>query len=73
LLNWGIYSVQLIKAAKVFTNGFKSVGAAHVEAAEKTLEVSKAKPTLQHPDAVILRCMSSQELIISINPSGTVL
>jgi hypothetical protein len=65
----GIYSTQLIKSAKKITAEFKSVGAAHVEAAEKTLEISKTKPTLQHPDAVLLKCMSYQELIISINPS----
>jgi hypothetical protein len=64
----GIYTVQLIKAAKNITTEFKSVGAAHVEAAEKTLEASKAKPTLQHPDAVLYRCLSTQELIISIKP-----
>ncbi len=69
----GIYSVQLIKAAKNITNEFKSVGAAHVEAAEKTLEVSKTKPKLQHPDATLLRCMSYNELIISINPSRMIL
>jgi hypothetical protein len=64
----GIYSVQLLKAAKNISSEFKSVGSAHVEAAEKTLEVSKTKPTLQHPDAVLLKCMSYQELIISIKP-----
>lgn len=69
----GIYSVELIKAAKNITTEFKSVGSAHVEAADKTLEISKTKGILQHPAEDLLKCMSYQELVISINPLSSVL
>jgi hypothetical protein len=48
---------------------FKLIGTAHQEAVEPTLRHSQDKDDgKQHPDAVLPKCLSSQQLIISIKP-----
>ena len=61
----GLYSVNLIHAAKNIVNDYMTVGQAHQLAASET----KKNRGDQNPDSVLVRCLSSQELILSINPS----
>lgn len=65
----GIYLQNLLKRAKSINGAFKSVGLAHEEAIEPTRKQSLAeKGKTQNPDASLPKCMSSQQLIFSINP-----
>jgi len=58
----GAYSKNLIFSAADFTSGFKLVGDAHAEAARLTTREFNN----QHPEAILPRCLSSQQLIIGI-------
>lgn len=67
----GIYLQNLLKRAKSIDSAFKLIGLAHEEAIEPTRKQSLAeKGKIQTPDASLPRCLSSQQLIISINPIG---
>jgi len=60
----GIYSKHLIQSAKRLQSTFKLVGTTHIEAAElTTIENPK-----QHPDSLLSKCLSEQQLIISLRP-----
>ncbi len=61
----GIYSKNLIIAAKAVVGDFMSVGRAHQIASELT----KKEETNQNPDATMIKCRSFEELVISINPN----
>lgn len=68
----GIYLRNLLKAAQTFSSGqsFKHVSLAHKEAIAPTTEYSlKEKLGDQVPEAILPKCLSSQQLIISMNPS----
>ncbi len=60
----GVYSKYFLQSARNLQSSFKLVGTAHEEAA--TLTTADFKD--QHPDAILPRCLTSQQLIISINP-----
>jgi len=60
----GVYSKYLIQSARNLNTPFKSVGVCHDEAAILTTAAYRD----QHPEAVLPRCLSSQQLILSINP-----
>jgi hypothetical protein len=67
--NGGVYLGNLLKAAQTITydQQFKLVGAAHEEAIPPTVANSeKEKQGRQVPDAVLAKCLSSQQLIISL-------
>jgi hypothetical protein len=68
--NGGLYVQNLLKAAANVSNEYKLVGVAHEEAATATTKEawSKEKHT-QNPTATLSKCISSQQLIISINPN----
>jgi hypothetical protein len=61
----GLYSKNLIKAARSFQTEYMSVGKAHETAAYLT----KLERKEQNPVAELIRCLSSLELILSINPA----
>ena len=60
----GIYSKHLLENAIQMQSQYKYVGDAHVEAKQQTTE----EEPKQHPDSVIPRCLTKQQLIIAINP-----
>jgi hypothetical protein len=66
--NGGLYIQNLLKAAANVSNEYKLVGVAHEEAATATKNAAwnKEKHT-QNPTATLPKCISSQQLIISIN------
>lgn len=65
----GVYLKNLLQAASALNDEFKLVGTAHQEAELPTLRHSRSeKHGEQHPDAVLPKCLSSQQLIISIRP-----
>jgi hypothetical protein len=61
----GLYSKNLLKAAKSVDSNFMTVGIAHQIAAEQTKRERKE----QNPEASLIRSLTSQELIFSINPN----
>lgn len=61
----GLYSKNFLKRALIIPNEFKLVGINHEEASYLT----KLENTNQNPDANIPRCLTNQQLIISINPN----
>jgi hypothetical protein len=61
----GIYSLKLISAAKYFDTDYLTIGKAHSEATTNTTVSTNYR---QHPDSILPKCLSSQDLIISINP-----
>ena len=65
------YSKYLLQSAKNIESEYKLVGAAHAEAAELTIDYCKYLPkeNKQLPDAILPKCLSSQQLIIGINPT----
>ena len=68
--NGGVYLSNLLKAAQTLgrDQSFKHVGLAHEEAMVPTAEHSlKEKHGHQVPEAVLPKCLSSQQLVISIN------
>jgi hypothetical protein len=67
--NGGVYLGHLLKAAQTiaYDQQFKLVGAAHEEAIPPTVANSeKEKYGRQVPEAVLPKCLSSQQLVISI-------
>ena len=66
----GLYTKNLLDSAKPLSNHlFKLVGETHEEAAEKTSNAAwEPKRHRQNPTASLPRCLSSQQLIISVNP-----
>jgi hypothetical protein len=60
----GIYSKHLLESAIKRDRDFTLVGTAHAEASVLTT----AEQSKQHPDALLPRCLSSQQLILSIKP-----
>jgi len=66
----GIYLNNLINSAIQITSAFKTVGVAHEEAAGPTFLSSMTKPHgLQKPESILPKCLTSQSLIISLNPN----
>lgn len=65
----GVYALNLLKSAMRLRDDekFKLVGIAHQEAVEPTLENSKNEPRVQQPESILPKCLSEQQLIISIN------
>jgi hypothetical protein len=61
----GAYSKNLLKAAQSVQYDFMTVGHAHSIAKETT---QKEFPR-QNPDAILPRCFSERQLILSINPN----
>jgi len=61
----GIYSKNLLKAARSIQTDYMTVGKTHETATRYTQQEVKG----QNPDAKLVRCLSDQELIFSINPS----
>jgi hypothetical protein len=67
----GVYLCNLLRAACVISSDqqYKLVGLAHEEAIAPTLAHSKKeKYGPQEPEAVLPKCLSAQQLIISIKP-----
>jgi len=65
----GIYLTNLIKAATSVIGEFKLVGIAHEETEKPTyLHSLKEKHGPQNPDAILTKCLTSQQLVISIKP-----
>jgi hypothetical protein len=63
----GIYLANLLKAAGNFDNEFKLVGLAHEEAVTPTIYHSLTKQDgRQNPESILPKCLSSQQLVISI-------
>jgi hypothetical protein len=67
----GIYTQCLLKAARNITGPFKTVSEIQQEARNCTIEKTKNFPPKdqQHPEAILPKCLNSQELIFSINPN----
>lgn len=67
--NGGVYVSNLLKSATQIRSDerFKLVGIAHQEAAELTFENSKKHAQPQQPESILPKCLSEQQLIISIN------
>lgn len=67
----GVYSKYLIQSAKNIVDNFKLIGNAHQEAFDLTMGYNLGLPIdkQQHPEAVLPRCLSSQQLIISVKPN----
>ena len=62
-----IYLQNFLTAAENISSGMKLVSAAHQEACQTTLEHSKKQQRgLQNPDAALPKCLSQQQLIISL-------
>jgi hypothetical protein len=62
----GRYSINLLNcASKHGDNEFKTIGVAHTEA---TILTSRQNSS-QNPDSILPRCLSHQQLIISIFPN----
>lgn len=67
----GIYTSNLLASARKipWSQADKTIGAAHQEAIEPTERQSKEiGGTVQTPDSVLPRCLTQQQLIISIRP-----
>lgn len=67
--NGGVYLTNLLKAAHniAYDQQFKLVGLAHEESVAPTTENSKReKQGLQVPEAILPKCLSSQQLVISM-------
>jgi hypothetical protein len=61
----GVYSKNLLKGARLIQSDYMTVGKAH----EIATNLTKQETIAQNPDSKLIRCLSSQELIFSINPS----
>jgi hypothetical protein len=60
----GAYSKYLLAAARTVSEPFRTVGVAHSIASGLT----KKEYTSQNPEAFLPRCLSTQELVLSIKP-----
>ncbi len=65
----GIYTSNLLKSARSFYSfeKEKTVASAHEEAATQVVSLTKSKRDPQNPEIFSPRCLSSQQLILSIN------
>lgn len=66
----GVYSANLLKAARTFATGekFKLVSQAHQDSIAPTYQNSiNEREGIQIPEAIIAKCLSVQQLIISLN------
>lgn len=54
----------------IHSNSYKLVGIAHEEAKERTVRDANLRKHTQNPDSILPRCLSSQQLIIAINPNN---
>ncbi|TWV14434.1 caspase family protein [Bacteroidaceae bacterium HV4-6-C5C] len=68
--NGGIYTKNLLDSSMHISGSFKVVGVAHEEAQALTTKEAHGLQHQQTPIASLPRCFTSQQLIISINPSG---
>lgn len=68
--NGGYYTKNLLSCAKNPAGNYcLTVGNVHEKAADKTKnEVYEKEKAVQIPDATLPRCLSNQQLILSINP-----
>jgi len=66
----GLYSKNLLRAAKaIYVVDYLTVGTVHEKAADNTKEEAYTKEKhIQNPSATLPRCLSSLQLIFSINP-----
>lgn len=65
----GLYIQSLLKSSKNITSDYKLVGEAHQEAKVLTeIRCKKEFGETQNPEAVLPKCLSSQQLILSIRP-----
>lgn len=67
----GYYTKNLLKSTNLFVDEqrFLTVGMAHQAGAIRTTnEVMEKENAIQKPDACLPKCLTSQQLIISINP-----
>lgn len=67
----GYYTKNLLESTNLFVEEqhFLTVGMAHqVGALKTTIEVFEKENAIQKPDAFLPKCITSQQLIISINP-----
>ncbi len=68
--NGGMYIKNLLKSAVKVSDEYKLVGVAHEEASSATSnEAWRDKRHNQTPTATLPKCISMQQLIISINPN----
>jgi len=69
--NGGMYINNLLKSAVNVSDEYKLVGVAHEEATSATSnEAWRDKRHNQTPTATLPKCISTQQLIISINPNS---
>ena len=69
--NGGYYTKNLLKSTYLFVDEqrFRTVALAHQAGAKRTTnEVYEKENAIQNPDAFLPKCLTSQQLIISINP-----
>lgn len=65
-----VYLSNFLSAASNISNGSKLVSVAHQESRQPTLDYSrKQQHGLQNPDACLPKCLSQQQLIISLKMS----
>lgn len=67
----GYYTKNLLSSTNLFVDNqhFLTVGIVHQAGAQRTTnEVFEKEQAVQRPDAFLPKCLSSQQLIISINP-----
>lgn len=67
----GYYTKNLLQSAAVPYNEFRTINQAHNAAAPATInEVREKENQNQHPDISMVRCLTSQQLIIGIDTSS---
>lgn len=69
--NGALYIQTLLRQAKLFPNNeeFRTVEEIHKKASELTYIKGLLKKHTQHPAASLPKCLTSQKLILSINPN----
>ena len=69
--NGGLYSKNLLKAGRYFSSDFLTINNAHDAARIQTTReaVEEHAGHKQTPSSVFIRCLTSQQLIIGINPN----
>lgn len=67
----GLYTKSLLRCSSSISENekYKLVGVAHEEAERLTYLSALRRNHIQHPAALLPRCLSSQQLIIAINPN----
>lgn len=64
-----LYMKNLLSCSLQITSDYKLIGIAHEEASNLTTQEAIRKQHQQHPAAILPKCISNQQLIISINPN----